>query len=164
MSRTRRRTGTLLASVAVAVVALLAPALPARADDVFVEVNPSTVEAGYLVGIRASCTANSAPATVESDAFGTVTVRPQYDLLTAAATVPEGTRARSYRVRLACPDGRAATTMLHVVTAVRPSRGPATGFGGSADDGSGGLLVTGGLTAIVAGLALGLLTRRRRRA
>ncbi|SDY36984.1 hypothetical protein SAMN05444365_10227 [Micromonospora pattaloongensis] len=156
-----RRTSLLLTVAAVPVAALWGPA-PARAADVFVEVNPSTVEAGYLVGIRASCPTNTEPATVESDAFGSVTVRPQYDLLTAAATVPQDRRARSYRVRLACPGGRAATTTLRVVSGIRPSRGPATGFGGAAGGDGDRLLVGGGLAAIAVGLALGLRARARR--
>lgn len=151
-------------ALAVAATGAFLAGAPAYATDVFVQLNPSTVEAGYLVGIRASCGDNSAAATVESDAFGTVTVRPQYGVLTAAATVPETRAARSYRVRLTCPNGRSASTTLHVVSGNRPSRGPATGFGGTAGGHSGTLLVTGGLTAVAAGLVLGLQSLRRRRA
>ena len=65
------------------------PAAPQPpAADVFVQVNPSTAEPGFLVGLKASCTDNTLPATVESPAFGTVTVQPQGGLLTAAAMVP----------------------------------------------------------------------------
>jgi hypothetical protein len=143
-------------------VLLLGPA-PARAADVFVQVNPSTVQAGFLVGIKASCTDNSRPATVESPAFGTVTMQPQNGLLHAAAMVPEHTRSGSYRVRLNCPDGKNASTMLNVVAAHRPSRGPATGFGGTAGgDSTGGALVAGGLAATALGGILGLLALRRR--
>lgn len=144
---------------------LLLGAAPARAGDVFVQVNPSTVEAGFMVGIKASCTDNTMPATVDSPAFGTVTVQPQGGELTAAAMVPEQTRAGVYRVRLNCPDGRDATTNLNVVTAKRPTRGPATGFGGAAGgDDLGGLLVGGGLAATALGAVLGVFAVRRRTA
>lgn len=146
-----------------AVAALLLTGAPARAADVFIQVNPSTVEAGFLVGIKASCTDNTMPATAESEAFGTVTLQPQGGQLTAAAMVPAQTRAGPYRVRLNCPDGRSATTMLNVVNAKRPTRGPATGFGGAAGgDGMGGWLLGGGLAATALGAVLGVVTLRRR--
>ncbi|AVT35093.1 hypothetical protein C6361_35775 [Plantactinospora sp. BC1] len=135
---------------------------PARAADVFVQVNPSTVEAGFMVGLKASCRTNTQPATVESPAFGTVTVQPQAGFLTAVASVPETTRADTYRVRLSCPDGGTGSTRLMVVGATRPQRGPATGFGGSAGDDPGGLLVAGGLASTVLGAVLGLVAIRRR--
>jgi hypothetical protein len=73
--------------------------------------------------------------------------------------------AITYRVVLDCPDtllgGR---TSLTVVTGNRPSHGPATGFGGTADDiSTSTMLLTGGLTALAVGLALGVVTLRRRR-
>lgn len=148
-----------------ALAALLLAAAPARAGDVFVQVNPSTVEAGFLVGIKASCPDNTMPATVESPAFGTVTVQPQKGELTAAAMVPPETRPGDYRVRLNCPDSRTAATMLSVVNPKRPTRGPATGFGGAAGgDHTGGLLVGGGLAVTALGTVLGALALRRRAA
>nr|MDT0657273.1 hypothetical protein [Micromonospora sp. DSM 115978] len=165
MGVTRRRGGVLfgLFGAAVGLATVLLAASPARAADTYVQVNPSTVRAGHLVGIKASCTENNAPATVESPAFGTITVQPQNGLLTAAALVPEGTRAGSYRVRLHCPDGKSASTMLNVVAAGKPSHGPATGFGGTAGgDGTGGLLLYGGLATLLAGAVLGVVTLRRR--
>jgi hypothetical protein len=161
MLSTSRRTPALLAAALVPAGLLLAAA-PARAADTFVEVNPSTVQAGLLVGIRASCRDNSSPATVESPAFGSVTVHPQAGFLTAAALVPEGTRPDSYRVRLRCTDGRTATTRLMVIAADRPSRGPATGFGGTTGDDPGRLLFAGGLGATVLGVLVGLSALRRR--
>lgn len=143
---------------------VLLGAAPAHADDVFVQVNPSTVQAGFLVGIRASCSDNSSPATVDSEAFGRVTVQPQDGALTAAALVPENTRPDTYRVRLNCPDGKSASTNLIVVAAGRPTRGPATGFGGTAGEGPGGFLLAGGVGATALGLALGLVALRRRAA
>ncbi|MEV0730211.1 hypothetical protein AB0M79_17350 [Polymorphospora sp. NPDC051019] len=170
LSRPGRGRRAVLSGVAAAAlllppVLLLTPPAPAWAADVYVELNPSTVEAGYLVGIRASCRENTEPATVESDAFADkVTVEPQLDLLTAAATVPEDRSARPYRVKLTCPDGRVATAVLNVVQPGRPSEGPATGFGGTAGDNPGSLLLGAGLATVAAGVALGVFTSRRQRA
>jgi hypothetical protein len=130
----------------------------------FVEVNPSTVEAGFIIGIRASCPDNTRSAQVESRAFGEVAVHPQYGFLTAAATVRSDIDAQSYRVILDCPDTLlGASTTLVVVVGNRPSRGPATGFGGMAGKNDGTTLLTGGAIALVAGLALAVVTLRRRR-
>lgn len=156
------RCGAALLIAVLAVAGTLLGAAPALAADVFVQVSPSTVQAGYLVGIRASCRDNSVAATVESPAFGMVTAQPQNGVLTAAAMVPGGTDAGTYRARLNCPDGVNASTMINVVAADRPSRGPATGFGGAAGGDAGGLLLPGGLALTAAGLALGLVAARRR--
>lgn len=143
---------------------LLVPA-PAWAAEVFLEVNPSTVEAGRQVNIRASCDDNTVPARVESTAFAAaVTVGPRYGLLTTTVTIPADRTAGDYAVRLTCTGGRTATTTLHVLVATRPTRGPATGFGGTATGGEGRLLVGGGLATVAAGLVLALMTLRRRRA
>ncbi|OKI45169.1 hypothetical protein [Micromonospora sp. CB01531] len=142
---------------------------PEPVDLVFVEVTPSTVQAGFLVGIRASCRDNSVPAIVVSDAFGRVQVQPQRGLLTASPMVRERTRPGNYRVKLECPSGQTASTMLQVVkatpsrTAAPPSRGPATGFGGTAGIGLGGLLVPVGLALTVAGAVVGVAAARRPR-
>ncbi|MEU4477410.1 hypothetical protein AB0F68_04955 [Micromonospora sp. NPDC023966] len=134
---------------------------PSPADVIFVEVTPSTVEAGFLVGIRASCRDNSVPATVVSDAFGRIQVQPQHGLLTASPMVRERTRPGNYRVKLECPTGQTASTMLQVVKRVEPSRGPATGFGGTAGGGLGGLLVPVGLGITVVGAVVGVAASRR---
>ncbi|WP_433287005.1 hypothetical protein [Micromonospora sp. CA-244673] len=134
---------------------------PSPGDLIFVEVTPSTVEAGFLVGIRASCRDNSVPATVVSDAFGRIQVQPQRGLLTASPMVRERTRPGNYRVKLECPGGQTASTMLQVVKRVQPSRGPATGFGGTAGSGLGGLLVPVGLALTVAGAVVGVAASRR---
>ncbi|MEV1328726.1 hypothetical protein AB0J20_04015 [Micromonospora costi] len=136
---------------------------PSPLVDVFVEVSPSTVQAGFLVGIKASCRDNSIPAIVVSDAFGRVQVQPQRGLLTAAPMVRERTRPGNYRVKLECRDGETASTMLQVVKSVQPSRGPATGFGGTAGGFPGGLLVPGGVALTVAGLVLALVALSRPR-
>ncbi|MEU8262072.1 hypothetical protein AB0C02_15780 [Micromonospora sp. NPDC048999] len=133
-------------------------------DLIFVEVTPSTVEAGFLVGIRASCRDNSVPAIVISDAFGRVQVQPQHGLLTASPMVNERARPGNYRVKLECPSGQTASTMLQVVKRVeKPSRGPATGFGGTARTGSGKLLVPFGLALTVVGAVVGVAAARRSR-
>ncbi|MER7169451.1 hypothetical protein ABT336_25755 [Micromonospora sp. NPDC000207] len=161
------------------------PAVPQPADPstpglpppgvVFVEVSPSLVQPGYLVGIRASCHDNSWPATVWSDAFGKVTVHPQNGVLTASPMVSTRTRPGNYRVKLECRTGETATTTLQVVKkhpptpppthrpTHRPSHGPATGFGGTAGPSAGDLLVPGGLALTLAGMVAGVLTLRRQR-
>ena len=134
--------------------------------DIFVEVSPSTVQPGYLVGIRASCRDNSVGATVVSDAFGAVGVQPQRGVLTAAPMVRERTRPGNYRVKLECRDGETASTMLQVVKKIpnQPSRGPATGFGGSSGGMTGKLLLPGGAALTITGLILAVMAFRRPRA
>lgn len=133
--------------------------------DIFVEVSPSTVQPGYLVGIRASCRDNSVGATVVSDAFGAVGVQPQRGVLTAAPMVRERTRPGNYRVKLECRDGDTASTMLQVVKKVpsQPSRGPATGFGGGTGGMTGKLLLPGGAALTITGLILAVTALRRPR-
>ncbi|RGC67383.1 hypothetical protein C5N14_18695 [Micromonospora sp. MW-13] len=155
---------------------------------VFVEVSPGTVQPGYLVGIRASCHDNSVPAIVVSDAFGRVAARPDSGLLTASPMVRERTWPGNYPVKLECRGGETASTMLQVVkrtpshppspthrpthepvrhpthpAAQHPSRGPNTGFGGTAGAATGGLLLPGGVALAVAGVTIGVVTRRRPR-
>lgn len=160
----RRSPAAALTALVLAAAPLALAATPALAAAVFVETNPSTVPAGERIGLRASCEDSLQPATVRSDAFGTVTVQPRYGFLTASVTVPDTTRPDDYRVRLTCPSGVSATATLHVVARDRPTQGPATGFGATAGGDAGALLIGGGLTAIVAGAGLGVLTARRRRA
>ncbi|GAB3061608.1 hypothetical protein [Micromonospora schwarzwaldensis] len=176
-----RGRAALLVAVAACAFPLLG-AVPARAepvpeqpagDVIFVEVTPSTVEPGFLVGIRASCRDNSVPAIVASDAFGKIQVQPQRGLLTASPMVNERTRPGNYRVKLECPGGETASTMLQVVKRAQPtrppshppshfpSRGPATGFGGTAGPGLGGLLVPIGLALTMVGAGLGVAASRR---
>ncbi|MGC4896280.1 hypothetical protein [Micromonospora sp. DT31] len=146
-----------------------APTESLPADAVFAEVTPGTVSPGYLVGIRASCRDNSVPAIVTSDAFGRIQVQPQRGLLTASPMVHERTRPGSYRIKLECPSGETASTMLQVVKQLPPSRrpsplpsrGPATGFGGTAGSDLGGLLVPVGLGVTMVGAGLGVAASRR---
>ncbi|MEV0724436.1 hypothetical protein AB0I37_16870 [Micromonospora purpureochromogenes] len=130
---------------------------------VFVEVRPTPVQPGFLVGIRASCRDNSIPATVVSDAFGRVQVHSQRGELTASAEVRERTRPGNYRVKLECRDGATASTMLQVVKSMKPSPGPHTGFGGAAGANLTGLLVPGGLALTIAGATVGIVAARRPR-
>jgi hypothetical protein len=153
------------AGLAALLLAALTGTAPAAAAAVFVELNPSTVPVGDRVGVRAGCDDNLAPAQVTSDAFGTVTVNPRHGFLTATVTVKADLRPDDYRVRLVCPGGESARATLHVVAKDRPVRGPATGFGGTAGPDPGAVaLIAAGLTAIGAGVALGVWRLRRKAA
>lgn len=129
---------------------------------VFVEVTPTMVEPGNMVGIRASCHDNSVGDTVVSDAFGEVAVHPQRGLLYGTAMVRDRVRPGNYRVKLECRGGESASTMIQVVRKVKPTPGPATGFGGAADGLSAGLLLPGGLALTVSGMVLWIVAARRR--
>ncbi|MEV4756588.1 hypothetical protein AB0J86_15945 [Micromonospora sp. NPDC049559] len=155
--------GAALLAAVLAPLAVLLGAAPAAAADTFVRLDPDTVQAGYRVEIKASCRVNTQAATVESAAFGGVTVYPQAGFLVGSATVPHTTRADTYRVRLSCPDGRSATTRLVVVAGDMPWRGPATGFGGGGGVDPGKLILAGGVGTTALGVALGIVTLRRRR-
>ena len=143
----------------------------ANAGGVWVEVAPATVDAGSVVGLRADCGDNSVPATVTSNAFGTVTVQPDLNLLTAKVGVPAQTKDGGYEVKLACRSGSTATTTLRVVgtkATTEPSMGPHTGGGFLANRGRWGLAgpeiwLIGGAGALAAAGALGAISVRRRR-
>jgi hypothetical protein len=152
-----------LAAIVLGLPVLFLDASPARAASVFVETNPSTARPGDQVGVRASCTDNLAAASVAGGPLGTLTVQPRYGFLTATTRVPVGTKAGDYTVKLTCPDKKTATSTLHVVARVTPTRGPATGGGGTAPGRSAPMLIGGGATAMVAGLVLAVSARRRRR-
>ena len=143
-------------------VSLLLGGSPASAAGVFIELNPSTVPAGDPVGLRASCVDNLTPAKVRANPIGTVDVTPQFGFLTATVTVPAATKPGDYTVTLACSGKDAATATLHVVARVVPSKGPATGFGGTAGAATGAYaLVIGGLLAVAAGLVIAVRAVRR---
>ncbi|MEU6202389.1 hypothetical protein ABZ814_02195 [Micromonospora musae] len=155
----------LLGAFALIALFVLVGAAPARAgENVFVEVTPNSVQAGDKVRIRASCdNSNNRQAQVESDAFGRVTVRPDNGFLTGSATVPENKEPGDYPVNLRCPNGNNASTTLTVLNMAQPSKGPATGGGGTAmGRGTGTLLLVGGLAAVGAAVALGMAGSRRR--
>jgi hypothetical protein len=162
--RTSVRAAT-LAVLAVGLSVLFVGAGPAQAAAVFVEANPSTARPGDQITLRASCPENITAGTVTGSPFGTVTVQPQYGFLTAAVRVPTTTKVGDYTLTLFCPDKTTKTTgVLHVVALVEPTRGPATGGGGTAPGRSAPMLIGGGLTAIVVGavLAVASILRRRR--
>ncbi|MEU1685741.1 hypothetical protein [Micromonospora sp. NPDC005707] len=136
---------------------VLTTASPVRAgENVFVEVTPNSVQAGSRVSIRASCDDNNdRQAQVTSDAFGRVMLRPDNGFLTGAVTIPGNKAPGDYPVNLDCSNGKTASTMLTVLNMAQPSKGPATGGGGTAGGrGPGSLLLVGGLVvvAVVAGV------------
>jgi hypothetical protein len=140
----------------------------ANAGGVWIEVTPETVDAGSPVALRADCGDNSVPATVKSKAFGTVTVQPDLNLLTAEVEVPARTKEGGYDVNLACRSGSTATTALWVGSkaTAEPSMGPHTGGGFLAS--RGGLAepeiwLIGGAGALAAAGALGAIAVLRRR-
>jgi hypothetical protein len=152
-----------LVAVALGLPVLLLGAAPARASGIFVETNPSTARPGDQVGVRASCTDNLKAGTVDGGPLGKLTAQPRYGFLTATTQLPANTKVGDYKIILTCPDKQTATSTLHVVARVTPTRGPATGGGGTAPGRSAPMLIGGGLTAIVAGLTLAVSTLRRRR-
>jgi hypothetical protein len=149
----------------------------ASAGGVWIEVTPDAVDAGSSVALRADCGDNSVPATVTSKAFGTVTVKPDLNLLTAEVRVPARIKEGGYDVNLACRSGSTATTTLRVsgiataepsTATAEPSMGPHTGGGFLANRDRGGLAgpeiwLIGGAGALAAAGALGAITVRRRR-
>lgn len=131
----------------------------------FVEVTPNTAQAGTRVNIRASCeNGNNQTASVQSDAFNRVFLRPDNGFLTGSVTIPGSKAPGAYAVNLSCQNGNTATTTLTVVNMSQGSQGPATGGGGTAGGPGGALILAGGLGVIVLGVGLGLAGRQRRRA
>lgn len=173
--RSLTSTGRLVraAVAATAVIGVFAPfsADPAQAgQNVFIEVTPNTVQAGERVSLRAGCDgANDRQATVQSDAFGRAMLRPDNGFLTGAVTIPGNRNAGDYGVDLRCANGLTASTRLTVLNMSQPTKGPATGGGGTAGEdsegrGTGSLLLAGGLTAVAVAAGLGLVGNRRRQA
>jgi hypothetical protein len=153
--------GKWLLAAAVAVSPALAGAAAAAP---FVRVTPSTVQAGEQVEIQASCDANKQEATVVSDAFGRVLVRPDNGVLTVRETVPTRTPPRSYEVALRCGSTttESARTTLTVVNMSKPTQGPAAGAGGAAGGTVPPLALTAVLGVIAAGAGVVLVVRARR--
>lgn len=148
-----------------AAVALSPVAGPAYASNTFVEVSPNTAQPGTRVSVRASCDgSNNRQATVESDAFGRLVLRPDNGFLTGAVTIPGNKAPGSYNVNLDCSNGNTASTTLNVVNMSKPTQGPAAGGGGTAGSGFGGpLLLIGGLAVVAVGAGLWLTGSRRGR-
>ncbi|MDQ7903821.1 hypothetical protein RB614_04720 [Phytohabitans sp. ZYX-F-186] len=130
----------------------------------FVQVTPSTVQAGDQVEIQASCDGNDREATVRSDAFGRASVSPNNGLLTGTATVPDRKPPNTYDVVLTCRNQTTANTTLTVVNMSKASRGPATGAGGTAGGTVSPLVLTGGLGVVAVGAGVALIVRSRRSA
>jgi hypothetical protein len=152
------------------------PAAPDRASvataattgtnqNTFVEVTPNTVQAGGRVSIRASCdNGNTNQATVESDAFGRVVLRPDNGFLTGSVTIAGDKAPGSYGVTLRCQNGNTATTTLTVVNMSKPSQGPATGGGGTAGGAMSPYALASGIAVVAVVGGLWLLGMRRSRA
>jgi hypothetical protein len=136
---------------------------PARAEGTWIQVNPSTVQAGERVEIKASCAQKIDEAKAVSKAFGEVILVPQYDSLTGQASVAREVREGDYEVKLICAKSGHAETKLRVIGYSRPDHGPHTGGGGLAGGGDGTVALAGGLATIAAGGALAVALRRRRR-
>ncbi|GAA1895089.1 hypothetical protein [Asanoa iriomotensis] len=137
---------------------------PGRAEGTWIEVSPSTVQAGEQVEIKASCKERVDEAKAHSKAFGEIVLVPQRGFLVGDATVPRDTRAGEYEVKLTCVKSGKAETTLRVIENSRPSHGPHTGGGGLADNGGDGTMaLAGGLASVVAGAGLAVALRRRRR-
>ncbi|MER5335916.1 hypothetical protein [Micromonospora sp. NPDC002717] len=155
----------MLGLVGAFVLITIAPA-PARAgENTFVEVVPNSAQAGTRVRIRASCdNANNRQATVRSDAFGgPVVLRPDNGFLTAQATIPGNKQPGDFPVDLRCENGNTATTTLTVLNMEQPTKGPATGGGGTAGGtGTGSVLLVGGLAAVALAVGFGFFGNRRR--
>jgi hypothetical protein len=160
-----RALSAVLATLGLVAAFVLMSVAPARAgDNTFVEVTPNSAPAGSRVNIKASCdNDNNRQATVHSDAFGRVMLKPDNGFLTGSVTIPSNKEAGDFPVDLRCENGQTASTMLTVLNMASPSKGPATGGGGTAGGrGTGSLLVLGGVAMVVAAVALGMGGRRRR--
>ncbi|MDG4799105.1 hypothetical protein [Micromonospora sp. WMMD980] len=158
-----RALSSVLGLVGLVAAFVLTTAVPARAgENVFIEVTPNSVQAGSRVSLRAGCdTNNDRQAQVTSDAFGRVTLRSNNGFLTGSVTVPGNKAPGDYPVNLDCANGGTASTMLTVLNMSQPSKGPATGGGGTAGGGrgTGSLLLVGGLVAVA--VVAGVGARRR---
>ncbi|BCJ60673.1 hypothetical protein [Micromonospora endophytica] len=154
----------LLGAIALIAAFVLFGAAPARAgENTFVEVTPNSVQAGARVHIRASCdNANNRQAEVTSDAFNRVFLRPDNGFLTGDVTIPGNKAAGDYPVHLRCNNGQTASTTLTVLNMNQPTKGPATGGGGTAGRSTGSVLLLGGAATVAAAVAFGLLSSRRR--
>jgi hypothetical protein len=167
--RTARIVGrTIAAGVTVAAMVpgpLLGDVSAVRAGpNTFVEVTPNTAQGGTRVNLRASCeSGNNQMATVQSEAFGRVALRPDNGFLTGSVTVPGNKAPGAYAVNLSCQNGHTATTTLTVVNMSQGSQGPATGGGGTAGGPGGMLMLIGGIGVIALGAGFGLAGRQRRR-
>ncbi|MGC4807063.1 hypothetical protein [Micromonospora sp. DT233] len=162
----RRALSAVLAVLGVVGAFVLATVSPVRAgENTFVEVTPNSAPAGSRVNIRASCDNNNdRQADVHSDAFGRLMLKPDNGFLTGAVTIAGNKPAGDYPVELRCPNNGTASTTLTVLNMAQPSKGPATGGGGTAGDerGTGTLLLVGGLAVAAVAAGFGAYGSRRR--
>ncbi|SCG14626.1 hypothetical protein GA0070610_0834 [Micromonospora echinofusca] len=160
--RALTRALTVLGLVAAFVLTTVAPGW--AGENTFVEVVPNSAQAGTRVSIRAGCdNANNRQADVHSDAFGRVMLRPDNGFLTGQVTIPGSKEPGDYPVDLRCDNGKTATTTLTVLNMEQPSKGPATGGGGTAGaSGTGSMLMVGGLAVVALAVGFGFFGNRRR--
>ncbi|MER7419637.1 hypothetical protein ABT346_23135 [Micromonospora peucetia] len=161
--RALTRALTVLGLVGAFVLTTVAPVW--AGENTFVEVVPNSAQAGTRVSIRAGCdNANNRQASVRSDAFGgPVVLRPDNGFLTGQVTIPGNKQPGDYPVDLRCDNGRTATTTLTVLNMEQPSKGPATGGGGTAGaSGTGTMLLVGGLAVVGLAVGFGFFGNRRR--
>ncbi|NIL58614.1 hypothetical protein HCB18_18020 [Salinispora arenicola] len=156
-----RRVLAMLALVAAFVLFGAAPA--SAGEHTFIEVSPNPAQAGSRVDIRASCDkSNNRQATATSDAFdGPVFLRPDNGFLTGHTTVPGSTKPGDYRVDLRCDNNKTASTTLTVLNMSQPTKGPATGGGGTAVGRTGSYLLLGGVVAVALAIGFGFFGNRR---
>lgn len=152
------------AGFAAATIAGATPGGPAHAAaNASIEVTPNTAEPGTRVNLRADCDdGNNRQATVQSDAFGRVVLRPDNGALTGAVSIPGNKQPGTFQVHLTCQNGNTADTNLTVVNMSKPSQGPATGGGGTAGGLSGPLVIVGGAAIVAVGVGYLMAGARRR--
>jgi hypothetical protein len=172
-----RSVRALLTAAALGAMALLggtacAAASAANASGVWVQVNPSTVQAGSTVTVRASCGDDTNPATISSRAFASTTVQPVDGILSTAVLVAADTTGGTFDVNLVCRTGSKATATLTVLNSEaaapvsRQSIGPHTG-GGFLANGGGGMTsgpfiwIAVGFGSMLAAVVFGVRNKRR---
>ena len=98
----RRAIHAVLAMFALVGAFVLMTAPPARAgENTFVEVTPNSAQAGTRLTVRANCdNANNQQATVHSDAFGRVVLRPEAG--SSPARSPSRATSRPVTIRWTC--------------------------------------------------------------
>ncbi|ABP55964.1 hypothetical protein Strop_3533 [Salinispora tropica CNB-440] len=153
-----------LAMLALVAAFVLFGGAPASAGEhTFIEVTPNPAQSGTRVDIRASCDKdNNRRATVHSDAFGgQVFLQPNNGFLTGHATIPGSKGPGDYRVELRCDNNKTANTTLTVLNMSQPTKGPATGGGGTAVGRTGSYLLIGGVVAAALAVGFGFFGNRR---
>lgn len=152
----------------------------AAAAAVLVQVSPSSITPGNQVTVHGNCGDSANTATVKSGAFASqVTLHPVGSSLEAAVTIPADTVPGVYSVNLTCASGSQASTNLTVLGSGGSTPASTTGTGtvGEGPHTGGGFLATqsesgltsgigwlaGGATVMVAGVAIAVISTRRRK-